>query len=289
MAPMVFSAPPRGLAPVIALTVMAAFTSGCYSLRGSSGGAQTTYRSAERQLRPQDIAVPLGYRIEKVASGLTFPTAVVFDDRERLYVVEAGYSYGESWATPRLIRLEPDDRWTVVAAGEKNGPWNGAAFYKGNFFVSEGGQLEGGRILKIDSDGKILTLIEGLPSHGDHHTNGPAIGPDGFVYFGQGTMTNSGVVGEDNDRLGLGGFLTPMTSLAPTSRFRAPISRLTKARPALSCLSASPPRPGRRSQAAFHAMARSCGFPPRAELWSSWPGVFAIRSAWRSARRAGFS
>jgi glucose/arabinose dehydrogenase len=37
---------------------------------------------------------------------------------------------------------------------------------------------------------------------GDHHTNGPVIGPDGALYFGQGTSTNSGVVGEDNARFG---------------------------------------------------------------------------------------
>ena len=37
---------------------------------------------------------------------------------------------------------------------------------------------------------------------GDHHTSGPAVGPDGHLYFGQGTMTNAAVVGEDNERLG---------------------------------------------------------------------------------------
>lgn len=44
--------------------------------------------------------------------------------------------------------------------------------------------------------------MTGLPSRGDHHTNGPVIGPDGWLYFGQGTATNSGVVGEDNARFG---------------------------------------------------------------------------------------
>jgi hypothetical protein len=45
-------------------------------------------------------------------------------------------------------------------------------------------------------------LLSGLPSLGDHHTNGPAIGTDGWLYFGQGTATNSGVVGVDNYRFG---------------------------------------------------------------------------------------
>ena len=37
-----------------------------------------------------------------------------------------------------------------------------------------------------------------LPSGGDHHNNQIAFGPDGRFYFGQGTVTNSGVVGDDN-------------------------------------------------------------------------------------------
>ena len=49
---------------------------------------------------------------------------------------------------------------------------------------------------------KITPLAEGLPSLGDHHTNGPVVGTDGKIYFGQGTATNSGVVGIDNATFG---------------------------------------------------------------------------------------
>ncbi|MBW3671554.1 MAG: PQQ-dependent sugar dehydrogenase, partial [Acidobacteria bacterium] len=48
----------------------------------------------------------------------------------------------------------------------------------------------------------ITPIVEDLPSLGDHHTNGPAVGPDGWIYFGQGTATNSGVVGVDNAQFG---------------------------------------------------------------------------------------
>jgi len=40
-----------------------------------------------------------------------------------------------------------------------------------------------------------------MPSQGDHHTDGPVF-HDGWIYFGQGTVTNSGVVGEDNAQFG---------------------------------------------------------------------------------------
>ncbi|HYG67893.1 MAG TPA: PQQ-dependent sugar dehydrogenase, partial [Anaeromyxobacteraceae bacterium] len=52
--------------------------------------------------------------------------------------------------------------------------------------------------LRVAPDGRFEPVASGLPSLGDHHTNGPAIGPDGWIYFGQGTATNSGVVGPDN-------------------------------------------------------------------------------------------
>jgi len=168
--------------------------SGCYSLRASSGGGQASFQPP-RSIRAADIAVPAGYRIEPVATGLTFPAGVAFDDMGQVYVVEAGYSYGEAWATPRLLRVAPDRPPGVIATGGRNGPWNGVAFHQGAFYVAEGGELEGGRMLRIDLHGSITPLVENLPSLGDHHTDGPAIGPDGFLYFGQGTATNAAVVG----------------------------------------------------------------------------------------------
>src|SRR5436190_37325 len=74
--------------------------------------------------------------------------------------------------------------------------------HEGNFYVAEGGEMEGGRILKISPDGKVTVLVSGLPSFGDHHTDGPVVGPDGWLYFGQGTASNSGIVGEDNAKFG---------------------------------------------------------------------------------------
>jgi glucose/arabinose dehydrogenase len=179
------------------LIALAALACGCYAQRGSSGGQQARFRPP-RRLAIEDVALPPGYRIEAVATGLTFPTGIAFDDRGRPHVTESGYVYGEKWTTPRLLRIEPDGKTTRVASGGRNGPWNGVAFHRGAFYVAEGGQLEGGRILRITPRGAITTLVEGLPSLGDHHTNGPAIGPDGALYFGQGVATNSGIVGIDS-------------------------------------------------------------------------------------------
>ena len=173
--------------------------SGCYRMRASKGGGEIRPVSA-RKLNPSDVQLMPGYKIEVVASDLTFPSALAFDNDGELYVVEAGYVYGEKWEEPRLIRIANGVK-TVIARGEKNGPWNGVAFHHGNFFVSEGGQLEGGRILRISPSGEITVIAENLPSQGDHHTNGLVV-KDGYIYFGQGTATNSAVVGTDNADFG---------------------------------------------------------------------------------------
>lgn len=186
---------------LLAVIALAGILSGCYVMRPSSGGGQTDF-SPPRRVDPGDVALLGGYWIEVVATDLTLPTGVAFDEEGRAYVTEAGYSYGEIWRTPRLLRIEPDGRATPVAAGGRNGPWNGVDFHEGAFYVAEGGELEGGRLLRIPLDGPITVLVSNLPSMGDHHCNGPAVGPDGWIYFSQGTASNSGVVGKDNADFG---------------------------------------------------------------------------------------
>ncbi|PRY10675.1 glucose/arabinose dehydrogenase [Pontibacter ummariensis] len=178
--------------------LLAVSLSGCFRLLSSDGGGQGRIRMDVRPVDPEAIALPAGYQAEVVATGLTFPTGAAFDAQGRLYVIESGYSYGEIFFEPRLLRVEPDGSLTTIATGVKNGPWTGITYYKGNFYVAEGGELLGGRILRISPDGNITSLVEDLPTMGDHHTNGPVISADGQLYFSLGTATNSGVVGPDN-------------------------------------------------------------------------------------------
>ena len=190
----------RFLLLVLSFFVLLSLTQSCYRMRKSSGGGQIA-TIPQRMIRANDIALTPGYKILPVTSGLTFPTAITFDDDGSLYVIEAGYSYGEVWGEPKLLRVEGNGKTTTIATGSRNGPWTGITWYNGAFYIAEGGEMEGGKILKITKDGTITPLISDLPSVGDHHTNGPVI-KDGYIYFGQGTATNSGVVGEDNKNFG---------------------------------------------------------------------------------------
>ncbi|WP_141617293.1 sorbosone dehydrogenase family protein [Myxococcus sp. AB036A] len=174
--------------------------SGCFHLFGGGGGGKADFKPP-RRVDPLDVAVPEGYRIEVVATGLTYPTGVAFDGEGTPYVTESGYSYGEDFASGRLLRVEKDGRLTEVAKGEHQ-PWTGVTWHQGAFYVAQGGEQGGGRIVRVTPDGLMTPLVSSLPGLGDHHTNGPAVGPDGALYFGVGTATNSGVVGPDNASMG---------------------------------------------------------------------------------------
>lgn len=185
------------LGVVVALVFCTA--TACSPVTTSGAGGKAAWRST-RTVKPGDIALPDGYVIEVVQAGLSFPTGITFDAEGQMVVTEAGYSYGEVFLPARLLRF--GRRGAEIVTVSNNGPWNGVVFHDGAFFVAEGGHVEGGRILRIEESGEITVLVEGLPSLGDHHTNGPVVGPDDNVYFGQGTVTNSAVVGGDNARGG---------------------------------------------------------------------------------------
>lgn len=80
----------------------------------------------------------------------------------------------------------------VIAEGF-NPPLTGITWHEGDIYVAHRGT-----VTVIKPDGTKVDILTGLPSLGDHHNNKIEFGPDGKMYFGQGTATNSGVVGKDN-------------------------------------------------------------------------------------------
>jgi glucose/arabinose dehydrogenase len=182
------------LVPVLAVT---GCLSGCFTLSPSNGGGQNVAYQGERRLNAADIALPDGYAISVAARNLDLPTGLCFDDDGVAYVIESGSD--PTAPQPRLLRC--DDSIQVVATGAA-GAWNGLCYSKGNFYVAQA-DPDGGRIMKITPDGKSSALVENLPSVGDYAASSPLAGPDGYLYFAQGSATNSGVVGPDDDEQGL--------------------------------------------------------------------------------------
>jgi glucose/arabinose dehydrogenase len=188
----------------MANVVVISLLTGClFQASPSRGGGQVSDSAATRPRRPSaaQVDVPVGYRIEALTRGLTFPTAIAFGDDGAIFVAESGYSYGELVTQPRILAIRADGSVAREVTRGTHGPWNGLDFHDGSLFVSQGGAVEQrGRVVRVALDGAQTVLVDGLPS-GDHHTNGPLV-VDGWVYFAQGTVTNSGVVGVDSHEFG---------------------------------------------------------------------------------------
>ena len=185
----------------------------------------------------QDIIVPPGYKVEVFAKGLNFPTNIAFrgnDRRFEAFVTEAGTSLpgfcnaaegypsadkdnpflpqvrvlDSSGHTLRVLGRSP----TVAqreGAGFVHAPTIGVAFERGfeggRLFVTDSlqgvrgaqGPKNSSRVLDVNPQtGIVKELITGLPT-GDHPTEQITV-KDNFIYWSQGSVTNSGVVGHDN-------------------------------------------------------------------------------------------
>ncbi len=176
----------------------------CYKTSGSHGGGQVDEKTAERPRTPRayDIAMAPGYKIELLARDLTFPTGIAFGDGGAIYVTESGYTTADVTSQPRILELDADGKLVREVATGEHAPWNGLDAHHGFIVVAQGGQDDGGRIVKIDTaTGEERVLVDDLPSYGDHQTNAPLVVGE-WVYFGQGTATNSGVVGDDSATMG---------------------------------------------------------------------------------------
>jgi glucose/arabinose dehydrogenase len=138
-------------------------------------------------------------RAELIAAGLHFPTSLAFDDDGILYVAESGLPFGGAPPGGRVWRLREGRDRSLVADGLQP-PVNGLAWHDGSLLVSEAGPP--GRLTRLAADGARSTLVGGLPGPGNYHTNMVAAGPDGWLYFSQGAMTNSGIIGLDSYELG---------------------------------------------------------------------------------------
>ena len=140
--------------------------------------------------------------LEEFADGLHFPTSLAFDAAGVLHVAESGLPFAGAPAGGRILRQEPGGAWTCLADGLRQ-PLNGlvrdARDARESFLVAEGGSP--GRISRLAPDGTLTTLVDGLPGAGNYHTNMAVPGPDGWLYWSVGAMTNLGVVGLDGSEL----------------------------------------------------------------------------------------
>ena len=199
----------------------------------------------------EDIVVPPGFRVSVFASGLNFPTGIAFllkgESKEfEVFVLESGHglpsrcndqtAFGAGDFDP-ANPFTPDILVFNRAGMKIRGPLGKPSVFGG--FQPAGPAVDigfengfrGGRLFATDSNqslrttgnnnssrivtvnpisGQVQPFITGLPT-GDHPSEQLAF-KDGWIYWSQGSTTNSGVVGRDN-----GGAPINQTSPARTS------------------------------------------------------------------------
>jgi hypothetical protein len=183
----------------------------------------------------EDIVVPQGYQVSVFKSGLNFPTGIAFRGDAtnfEVYVLESGHglpsvcneqgSFGSGEFdptnpfTPDILVYDqngsllrgPLAKPTASGGLQSAGPAVDLAFEKGlkggrlfatdsNQATHASGQNNSSRIVMVEPDSGFVTpFITNLPT-GDHPSEQLAF-RGGWIYWSQGTTTNSGVVGRDN-------------------------------------------------------------------------------------------
>src|SRR5437773_2346207 len=186
----------------------------------------------------QDIVVPQGFEVSVFAKGLNFPTAVAFRGDARrfdVFVLESGHGLpsrcndetssvvGGAFSatnpfTPDILVFDESGRLirgplakpTASGGGlQAHGPAIDIAFENGfeggRLFATDsnqairavGAQNNSSRIVTVNPQtGQVTPFITGLPT-GDHPAEQITF-KDGWIYWSQGSTTNSSVVGRDN-------------------------------------------------------------------------------------------
>jgi hypothetical protein len=184
-----------------------------------------------------DIKLPPGFTVSVFASGLNAPTGIAFlgnNNQFQVYVLESGHGLPSncneqgSWPggvfdkanpfTPDILVFDQGGKKIAGPIGKPTSSGGGfqpagpavdiafeRGFQGGRLFATDsnqathgGGQNSSSRIVTVDIHSGIVTpFITGLPT-GDHPTEQLAF-KQGWIYWSQGSTTNSGVVGLDNN------------------------------------------------------------------------------------------
>lgn len=167
--------------------VLLSGAAGTYS--GLSARAASPHETVEVQ-----VQVSPGYAIRVAADQFSAPVGLAVTDRGDIFIAEAGRLDG---TVPRVLKLDKQNRHVPIASDFK-APLTGLTWHEGRLYVAYVGGVD---VLDPDT-GNHHPILTKLPAGGDHPNGAVVFGPDGNLYFGIGTATNSGIVGLDNIQRG---------------------------------------------------------------------------------------
>ena len=175
------------------------------------GTTADVHQGSRRQLNPNDVALPEGMQIEAVASDLSYPVDVTFDEQGNTYIAEAGgHTYGtmpDSAPGARILQLLSDGTTKVLydkvlaldvikgkasSADMEEGlipPLTGVTYHEGKLYISHRSRYSTYDL----ASGEFKTIINGLPSWGEFLNAKPIFKGD-KMYFFLSTQGNTGVI-----------------------------------------------------------------------------------------------
>ena len=155
---------------------------------------------------PKGVEIEPGYFMTAAVTGLDFPTGIAIGNNGTLYIGESGLV-----GPAQILEADLRGNTTVIfssdqlSSAEFTPPLLDVTYHNGWLWVTHrrpgANGWPVGAVSKFNPDdvyGTWTSVLTNLPSTGDHMTNEIVFGPDGRAYFGQGTATNSSVVGPDN-------------------------------------------------------------------------------------------
>lgn len=150
--------------------------------------------TGRRVVDPADTWVPEGYEVEAVVVGLSLPCGLGVAPDGTVYVSEGGSTWPTRPYMPsRLLEFKPTGETRVLGI-EGLGGLRGLTCHDGYVYATaKGGYFS--RLLRFDPRTLEREIIlEKMPDGGWHEPGGPVFGPDGMMYFAQGSISLQGVM-----------------------------------------------------------------------------------------------
>lgn len=156
------------------------------------------------------VETPTGFELQPYIQYLTDPAAIAFDNDGNLIIAEGATADSKV----RIFGFRPNgSRFDIYPVGRipaipllpifrLYGPIGGMVIDQNQIYISHRDSNGRGVITAFDHEGHHRTVVADLPAQGEYGITDLAVGPNGKLYFGIGSATNSGVVGLDDWAIG---------------------------------------------------------------------------------------
>jgi len=188
---------------VLVLLIWATLLSGCtYWKQIAWEAVDQAGRYSAKQKTIPEIQAPEGYRVVRVVQGLNYPSSMTWDGAGNLYILES-HTVPVPLIHPKIVRVARDGTISKVRLdGDAALPGEtaiGLTFHDGWLYVSHEEKDTTFSISRVKPEGgRLERVLPDLPAQGDHDVNHLVFDRSGGLYFGLGSVTNSGLVSSND-------------------------------------------------------------------------------------------